>query len=120
MKLQQGNVFTRVCHSVHGGGGVPGGGACVGEHAWQGDMHGRKGMHSKGVHGRGACVYVHGGGMCGRGACMVGEHVWQGACVAGGMHGRRDGHCSGRYASYWNAFSFSLNFGGHQSFLWGH
>ena len=20
------------------------------------------------------------------------------------MHGRRDGHCSGRYASYWNAF----------------
>ena len=30
----------------------------------------------------------------------------EGACMAGvgGVHGRRDGHCSGRYASYWNAF----------------
>ena len=28
-----------------------------------------------------------------------------GACVAvGGVHGRRHGHCSGRYPSYWNAF----------------
>ena len=26
--------------------------------------------------------------------------------MARGMHGRRDGHCSGRYASYWNAFLF--------------
>ena len=57
-----------------------------------------------------------GGGMHGKG------HTWQavcvvGACMAGGMcgkeggvHGkgnmcgRRDGHCSGRYVSYWNAF----------------
>ena len=45
-----------------------------------------------------------------------------GACVAeGGMHsrgdmrgrggsicGRRDGNCSGRYASYWNAFLFVI------------
>ena len=51
------------------------------------------------------------------GACMVGGHVWQGVCMAGGcvakgggmhgtggMRGRRDGHCSGQYASYWNAF----------------
>ena len=38
-------------------------------------------------------VHGHGVGMHGRGAC-----------VAGGMHGRRDGHCNGRYASYWNAF----------------
>ena len=37
---------------------------------------------------------------------MAGGHVSQGvACVAGGsMHGSRDGHCSGQYASYWNAF----------------
>ena len=27
-----------------------------------------------------------------------------GVCVTGGVHGRRDGHCSGWYASYWNAF----------------
>ena len=35
----------------------------------------------------------------------------------------RDGHCSGRYTSYWNAFLLEifLNiFGGHKSFLWGH
>ena len=32
-------------------------------------------------------VGVHGGG-----------RVWQ------GVHGRRNGHCRGRYASYWNAF----------------
>ena len=51
-----------------------------------------------------------------QGACMV-EGAWQGgvygrwACMVGGVHGkgggvrgRRDGHCSGRYASYWNAF----------------
>ena len=51
-----------------------------------------------------AGVSVHGRG-----------HVWQGVCMAGGMHGRgvcmrgrRDGHCSGRYASYWNAFLFNV------------
>ena len=27
-----------------------------------------------------------------------GGHAWQ-----GGIRGRRNGHCSGRYASYWNA-----------------
>ena len=61
------------------------------------------------------------GGMCGRGcvgqAGMCGRgrgHAWQramhgrGACVAGGMHDRRDGHCSRWYASYWNAFLFYL------------
>ena len=30
---------------------------------------------------------------------MARGHVWQ-----GDVRGRRDGHCSGRYASYWNAF----------------
>ena len=81
--FRKGNVFTHVCQSVRGG-------ACV---------------------GGGACVI--GGGMRGRG------HAWQGTCVAGGgghawlggrcawrggMRDRRDDHCSGRYASYWNAF----------------
>ena len=43
-------------------------------------------------------------------ACMAGGCAWQGAmhdrgaCVAGGVRARRDGHCSGRYASFWNAF----------------
>ena len=27
-----------------------------------------------------------------------------------GVHGRRDGHCSGRYASDLNAFLFTFNF----------
>ena len=42
--------------------------------------------------------------MCGTGV----GHAWQGgACVTGGVHGRRDGHCSRRYTSYWNAFLFT-------------
>ena len=55
-----------------------------GGHVWWwwgwrvGDVHG--GMHGK-------------GGVC----------VWWGACMA---REGRDGHCSGRYASYWNAFLF--------------
>ena len=52
---------------------------------------------------RGACMAGVGcvaGGMCGRG----------GMCGKGGMGGRRDGHCSGRYASYWNAFLISLDY----------
>ena len=91
---------------IGGGGGMHGG-------------RGRRGVHGRGVHGRGACLAVrvcmaggvHGGG----GACMAGgmygEHVWQrgdmhcaGGRGWGGMHDRRNGHCSGRYASYWNAF----------------
>ena len=41
---------------------------------------------------------------------MAGGHAWQGgmhgrgSCLTGGVCGRRDGHCSGRHASYWNAF----------------
>ena len=51
---------------------------------------------------------INGGGMHDRG------HVWQGvcgggACMAGGVRGTRDGHCSRRYASYWNAFLFQIN-----------
>ena len=38
------------------------------------------------------------GDVHGKGACMGGGGV--GGCV----RGRRDGHCNGRYASYWNAF----------------
>ena len=57
-----------------------------------------------GVHGR-VCVLG--------GACMAGVMHDRGVCMAEGMHGRgmharKDGHCSGRYASYWNAFLFKL------------
>ena len=55
------------------------------------------------------------GGVHGGGVCVAGEHAWGvfmagGACMAGwsmcggGVCDRRDGHCNGRYASYWNAF----------------
>ena len=66
---------------------------------------------------------MRGGECAGWGACRGGMHgggrAWQGACVAegacmargvrgkGAVHGRRDGHCSGQYASYWNAFLFN-------------
>ena len=63
-------------------------------------------MHGRGICGGGVC----GGGVHGRGACMVGGCMAGGACqgvgMVGGGHGRRDSHCSGRYASYWNAFLF--------------
>ena len=72
---------------------VAGGGAWQGGSAWKGRyMAGGRGMH-------------------GRGVCMVG------ACMAGsmhggeGMHGRRNGHWSGHYASYWNASLFYIPLG---------
>ena len=81
-------MFSQACvkNSVPGGECM-----CV-----AGGMHGREGVH-------------------GRGMCGVGGHAWQeGACVLGGggvrgrgwegVRGRRDGHHSGRYASYWISF----------------
>ena len=55
------------------------------------------------------CLSVRGGGSC---VAKAGGHVWQGACVARGqgVHGRRDGHCSWRYASDLNAFLLNFNF----------
>ena len=90
-------MFSQTCvkNSAHmgGGGGVRGRGhvwqgVCGGEHVWQGAGCGRcvwQGVCvAGGVHGRG----IHGRGVSG----------------SGGMCGRRDGHCSRRYVSYWNAF----------------
>ena len=91
-KLGQGNVFTGICDSVHGGhvwlpGGVCGcWGACVvaGGHAWLPGAF----MVAGGVHGcQGACMVV--------GVCMVasvcvwlpGVSVVGGCMVAGGVHG---------------------------------
>ena len=82
------------------------GGMCVEGEACvaKGGMHGEGGCawQRGAVHGKGgACVakgaYVVKGDMCGRG------RAWQ-----GGMNGRKDGHCSGQYASYWNAFLLQM------------
>ena len=62
------------------------GGIMAGGHAWQGVMHGRGRAWQRDMHGRGC--------------------AWRG----GGMRGRTDGHCSGQYASYWNAFVYSYMF----------
>ena len=78
--------------------------ACVAGHVWHGacmagGMHGW-GVSGGGIHGRG-CVWQRvciAGSMHGRGACMTG---WERVPC-----GRRDSHCSGQYASYWNAFLF--------------
>ena len=76
----QGNVFTRVCHSVHSW-GMRGRGR---GHAWQGGMCVRR------VHGRGVCM----AGECAwQGACMAGRACMVGACMVGGggVHGRGGG-----------------------------
>ena len=72
-------------------------------HVWQGG-HAWQGI---GMHGRGVCMA---GGMCKRGgACMAGGVFVVGSMHGrgGGVRGRNNGNCSGRYASYWNAFLFS-------------
>ena len=71
-------LYFHRCLSVHGGGWHE----WWGWHAWQGSIHGR------GVVWQG--------------------HVLQGVCMAGrgGLRGRRDSHCSGLYASYWNVFLY--------------
>ena len=60
------------------------------------------------------CLSVHRvGGMCGIG-CMRGRvGAWQGGMHGGGVRGRRDGHCSGQYASYLDAFLLSKLFENH-------
>ena len=100
--LGQGNIFTPVCHSVHGGGGrawLPGGwrawlpgGAWLlgGMHGWQGGACMVKGgMHGEGgvVHGKGGACMAKGGMHGKRGAWWRGWHVWRrGVCVAKGGH----------------------------------
>ena len=61
-----------------------------------------------GMHGWG----MRGGGMCGRVASMARRGGGEGL-----LRGRRDGHCSGRYASYWNAFLLGNIFGNYKQML---
>ena len=46
------------------------------------------------------------GGVCSRGGLVPGEVVCSGGCLM--ETPPKDGHCCGRYASYWNAFLFRL------------
>ena len=67
------------------------------------------GMHPTWMHScfTSVCHSVHRWGECMPGRACVPRgwgHAYLGGGVAGGVRGRRDGHCSGRYASYWNAF----------------
>ena len=82
------------------------GGACMAK----GDVHGKEGAcmaKGGGMHGEGS---MHGkvGGAWQKGASMTKGSVH--GRGEGGMRGRRDSHCSRRYASYWNAFLVFLVF----------
>ena len=133
LSLPSATKLRRLCFhrrvSVHGGGGgVPGPGkVCSQEGAW-----------SRGVPGpgRGVCsggCMVPGGTWSGGGLVPGGAWsrggAWSGGWVVawsqGGAPGRggaipasteadplpgRDGYCCRRYASYWNAFFFHINF----------
>ena len=88
-------------------------------HAWQGGMHGMRGMHGRGcawcggvwwggmhggghggggVHGRGRGMHGGGGGTCMVGVCMVGGMHGRGVCAWWG-HAWQGG-MSGRYYGY--------------------
>ena len=71
---------------------MDGGHAWLKRYAWQGACMARGGNAWQEV------GHAWQGDVCGRG------HAWQ----EGSMHGRRDGHYSGRHASYWNAFLFLI------------
>ena len=113
--LGQGNIFAPVCHSVQGGGWYPS-------------------MHCRSYHSMPCSSLLGGGEVGGIPACLAGfqaytqgwclggsgqgvpalEGAAQGdACSGGGVWTPRDGYCCGRYASYWNAFLFYLNFIGY-------
>ena len=95
-----------MAEDMHGIGACMEGGHVLGGVA--GGMRGRGHVRYGGMLGRG----MYGMGCAWQGTCMVGGmlsrgHTWQGTCMIDrGVHGRRDGHCNGRYASYLNAFLY--------------
>ena len=59
----------------------------------------------------GACVVgVYMSGTCMTGGVCSGGMCGGGTCMAGGLHGRENGNCSGWHISYWNAFLFLCSF----------
>ena len=105
--IGQGNGFTHVCHSVHGGVSVP---ACT-----TGHMTGRYLSRGVSVQGRGSLSEES----LSMGVSVWGVSIYGGLCPGGSLSGgslpERDPPTvtSGRYASYWNAFVFLffLSFG---------
>ena len=90
-KVCEGYVFTGVCLSTGGG------------HAWQGACI--SGTCVAGGHGLGVCT-------AGMHTCKGGGHAWQAmhACTPPPGRYYEIWSMRGRYASYWNAFLFTLNF----------
>ena len=76
---------------------------CMMEHIWQGGHAWQGGMYG----GRCLCWVGHVWGMHGVGPCMAGDVCERGAY----MNARRDSHCSGWYASYWNTLLSYFKFG---------
>ena len=110
-KLGHSNVFTGVCDSVNRMGcllrgvclvgGVPGPGRRV-----SAPGGGRGVLGPRGMSGPGGMSAVPGGCLL-SGACLLpgGLVLGRGVCSGGAWWRHlRDGHCCGRYASYWNAF----------------
>ena len=115
--LGQGNIFTPVCHSVHRGGClVPGGCLLPGVSALGGGSAPRGGAWSEGDVCSGGLPGP--GGVPGpRGVSALGGTQSQGVPGPGGdaqswgRPGRDpppDGYCCRWYASYWNAFLFTI------------
>ena len=108
----EGYVFTRVCHSVHGGRGVLSHHALqvVSQHALQ-QVWGVVSQHALQVSRPTPRGELRGSGLGGLQA-----HTWggcacsRGVCSQGGVCGEpipSDTYCCGWYASYWNAFFYS-------------
>ena len=68
-------------------------------------------VSAPGVSAPGGCVSAPGGCLLPGSVCSKGG-VCSGGCLLGGglVETPRDGYCCGRYASYWNAFLFVINF----------
>ena len=89
MKLREGNVFTGVCDSVHGGGCLLLGGL---------------------VRGRGWWCLLPGGGFLDPGGISGPRGVCSQGVSGPGVDTPPDSYCRGRYASHWNAFLYNSNF----------
>ena len=107
----EGYVFTGMCLST-GGLSAPRGGGCL---LWGGACS--RGVPTpRGVCLGGVCL----GGVCSRGCllrgvsvlgvsvCSGGVSALGGVCSALRQPPQRDGYCCRQYASYWNAFLFTM------------
>ena len=107
MKWREGNVFTPVCHSVHGGGEftVP---ACITGRMTRWGLCPGEVSVQWGAFPGGLCL----GGLCPGGPSPEGVFVQKGGLCPGRVSVRETPNTvkSRRYASYWNAFLLSSNF----------